>query len=79
MAQRRNSAKRSYPNRRFRAGPQPLKCAPVHSLWSLRERLKQVDAAAQSHPDLPRLFYAAIQRRLLLARIGQATAPPTGK
>ena len=31
---------------RFRAGPQPLKCAPVHSLWFLRERLKQVDAAA---------------------------------
>jgi len=31
---------------RFRAGPQPQECAPVHSLWSLSERLKQVDAAA---------------------------------
>ena len=31
---------------RFRAGPQPLKCAPVHSLWFLGERRKQVAAAA---------------------------------
>ena len=30
---------------RLRACPQSLKCAPVHSLCSLRERLKQVAAA----------------------------------
>ena len=33
----------------FRSGPKPLKCAPVHSLWSLRERLKQIDAAEVGH------------------------------
>ena len=61
------------------AGPQPLKCVPVHPLWPCRERRKQVDTAAQSHPDLPRLAQAAMQRRLLLAFIGQAIAPAAGK
>jgi hypothetical protein len=64
---------------RFRTGPQPLKCAPVHPLWPCRKRLKQVDTAAQSHPDLPRLAQTAMQRRLLLAFIGQAVAASAGK
>ena len=62
----------------FRAGPQPMKCAPVHSLWPCRKRLKQVDAAAQPHPDLP-LLQAPMPRRLLLAFVGQAITPAARK
>jgi hypothetical protein len=65
--------------RHFRSGPKPLIGSSVHSLGLSRKRLKQVGAAAQSHPDLPRLVQATIRRRHLLACIGQAIAPATGK
>jgi hypothetical protein len=43
-------------HRRFRSGPKPLEGSSMHSLRLSWKRLKQVDAAAQSHPDLPRLL-----------------------
>lgn len=35
---------------RFRASPQTLKCASVHSLWLCREWLKQVGTAGLAQP-----------------------------
>jgi len=43
-------------HRCFRSGLKAQEGSFVHPLWPSWKRLKQVDAAAQSHPDLPRLL-----------------------
>jgi hypothetical protein len=46
---------------------------------ALPERLNQVGTTTRPHRDLARLLRGALQRRLLLACIGQAITAPTGK
>jgi hypothetical protein len=63
----------------FRRGPEAAGRFAGAFLWPRWKRLKQVDAAAQPHPNLQRLLQAAMQWRLLLACIRQVIAAPAGK